>query len=154
MTLEARPMQPTIRMILGWVTSCGSTKRWMASRKIETQRATRKTPFTRAPSVSARCHCSSTSAVLCYVMGLKMEDATTYTVCIHLRVRLLVGYLDGPQANTEREDIIQLQSGISIIILAHTDRSRDLPCGMNPPQERESGQHILESRVSRCERET
>jgi len=54
--LEASPKQPTIRTSLGCETSCGSTNRWMASRKIERQSATRKTPFIRAPRVSARCH--------------------------------------------------------------------------------------------------
>ena len=55
-TFDASPQQPTISTSLGFETVCGSTKRWMASRKMDTQSATRKTPFTSAPKVSARCH--------------------------------------------------------------------------------------------------
>lgn len=56
--LDANPRQPTIITSFGFETTWGSTKRWMASRKIDIQSATRNTPFTRAPSVSARCHCN------------------------------------------------------------------------------------------------
>jgi hypothetical protein len=70
--LEARPKLPTMTTSFGLPTSVdehhlpytrgkgGSApvalkKRSMASMKIEKQRASRKTPLTRAPSTSARC---------------------------------------------------------------------------------------------------
>lgn len=34
---------------------------------------------------------------------------STYAVGVHLRVGLAVGDLDGPQANTQGKDIVQLQ---------------------------------------------
>jgi len=55
-TLERRPKQPTIKTKRGFDTSCGSTNRCIASRNIDRQSATKKTPLTKAPSVSARCH--------------------------------------------------------------------------------------------------
>ena len=64
--LDRRPQEPTIRMMTGCETSCGSTNRWIASRKMERHSATRKTPLIRAPRVSARCH-YSLSATLHHV---------------------------------------------------------------------------------------
>lgn len=54
--LEASPQHPTTRIRIGLETSWGSANRCIASRKIDMQRATRKTPLISAPSVSARCH--------------------------------------------------------------------------------------------------
>ena len=54
--LDKRPQHPTTRTSFGFETVCGSTSLCIASRKIDRHRATRKTPLTRAPSVSARCH--------------------------------------------------------------------------------------------------
>lgn len=62
---DRRPQEPTIRMIMGCETSCGSTNRWIASRKMERHSATRKTPLIRAPRVSARCHYSLSATFLC-----------------------------------------------------------------------------------------
>ena len=54
--LEIKPQIPTQNTSTGFETFCGSTNRCMASRKMVTQRATKKTPLIRAPNVSARCH--------------------------------------------------------------------------------------------------
>ena len=54
--LEESPQQQTTRIRIGLETSWGSANRCIASRKIDMQRATRKTPLISAPRVSARCH--------------------------------------------------------------------------------------------------
>ena len=50
------PRLPTMTMILGFEISGGAMTRPSASRAMDMQRATRKTPLMRAPRISARCH--------------------------------------------------------------------------------------------------
>ena len=50
------PRLPTMTMILGFEISGGEMTRPSASRAIDIQRATRKTPLMSAPRISARCH--------------------------------------------------------------------------------------------------
>lgn len=91
--LEARPKQPTIRTSLGLPTSWGSTKRWMASRKMERHRATRKTPLISAPRVSARWNYARVSA--CWPRG---EDCS-YAIGEEARVVLCISSPHSPQAD-------------------------------------------------------
>jgi hypothetical protein len=53
--LDASPAHPTPKTSWGDLISVGSTKRWMASRKMDKHKARRKTPLTNAPNTSARC---------------------------------------------------------------------------------------------------
>ena len=51
-----KPRLPTITIILGLEISGGAITRPKASRAIDIQSATRKTPLISAPRISARCH--------------------------------------------------------------------------------------------------
>lgn len=54
--LLSRPRQPTVTITFGFEISGGAIILPKASRAIDMQSATRKTPLISAPRISARCH--------------------------------------------------------------------------------------------------
>lgn len=136
--LERRPQEPTTRMTWGCETSWGSTKRWMASRKMDRHSATRKTPLISAPRVSARCHC------LLSGYGRTQPTGDAHPICVCLGIGLLAGHLDCPQSDEKRYDIIQL-----CLLLACTLRKQPAtvyaPCGTSRPPAPGNALHIPQS---------
>lgn len=150
--LDRSPKQPTMQTNLGFWTSWGSTNRWMASRKIERHKATKKTPLTSAPRVSARCHCIGKDQ--CQT-GLRAGHPgtlwTTYAICVHLRVCFAISHLDGPETDAKRQDIIELGYGSDGRLKRdHADPTRVIPYERNQRRGQGSGRRNLISK--HCQR--
>ena len=65
----------------------------------------------RAPRVSARCHCPGLQY---YVRG-SANGERTYSISVHLRVGLLVGHSNSPEAYAKGQDIVELPRLVRLV---------------------------------------